>query len=88
VTRNDACCGSACLAFLILQGEKDTTVPLSQSQSLHDALTKAGVESTLYVVKEGGHDFKGTSEPASVRGQDDARIFRKASQAGQTGEPG
>jgi acetyl esterase/lipase len=48
---SDAC------PFLIEQGDKDPLVPLQQSIDLNDALQKAGVESTLYVVKGGGHGF-------------------------------
>ncbi|MHB9026536.1 MAG: alpha/beta hydrolase fold domain-containing protein [Armatimonadota bacterium] len=45
--------------FLILHGDKDMTVPLNQSQLLHDALQKAGVVSTFHIVKGGGHGFGG-----------------------------
>jgi len=45
--------------FLIVHGDKDTTVPLSQSEALHAALMKAGIDSTLHVVKGGGHGFGG-----------------------------
>jgi acetyl esterase/lipase len=43
--------------FLIVHGDKDPLVPLSQSIALNDALQKAGVASQLYVVKGGGHGF-------------------------------
>lgn len=49
--------------FLILHGDKDTTVPLSQSQLLDAALKKAGVESTLIVVPGGGHNGPAFSRP-------------------------
>ncbi|HUT61778.1 MAG TPA: alpha/beta hydrolase [Phycisphaerae bacterium] len=52
VTKDDA-------PFLIMHGDKDRLVPLSQSQSLHDALVRAGVESTFHVVKGRGHGFGG-----------------------------
>jgi acetyl esterase/lipase len=45
--------------FLIMHGDKDDLVPLNQSELLHAALGKAGVESTLHVVKGGGHGFRG-----------------------------
>lgn len=45
--------------FLIMHGDQDRTVPLSQSQKLHDVLKKSGVDSTLLVVKGAGHGFKG-----------------------------
>lgn len=43
--------------FLILHGDKDPIVPLSQSQLLDAALRKAGVNSTLFVVPGGWHGF-------------------------------
>jgi acetyl esterase/lipase len=46
-------------AFLIMQGADDQTVPASQSQKLHEALKKAGVESTLHVFPGEKHGFKG-----------------------------
>jgi acetyl esterase/lipase len=48
--------------FLILHGENDQLVPFQQSQLLHDALQKAGVQSELYRVKNGDHGFKGATE--------------------------
>ncbi len=41
--------------FLILHGDKDNVVPLGQSESLAEALKKAGVEVTLQIVKGSGH---------------------------------
>ncbi|MBI5304639.1 MAG: alpha/beta hydrolase [Chloroflexi bacterium] len=46
--------------FLILQGDQDKTVPLAQSQILHDKLLAGGVPSTLVIVKNGGHGFAPT----------------------------
>jgi len=46
--------------FLILHGDKDTVVPLSQSVTLDARLRAAGVESTLVVVRNGGHGFRPT----------------------------
>ena len=43
--------------FLILQGDKDTTVPLEQSQILYDKLQAGGVTATLVIVKNAGHSF-------------------------------
>lgn len=43
--------------FLILQGEKDTLVPPSQSQEFYDRLKAAGVPATLVMVKNAGHGF-------------------------------
>jgi len=44
--------------FLILHGDRDNTVPIGQSELLHSALKKAGVDSTFFVVKGAGHGFK------------------------------
>ena len=41
--------------FLILHGTKDPLVPVRQSQWLHDALKKAGVESHLDIIEGAGH---------------------------------
>lgn len=43
--------------FLILHGDRDTLVPVSQSQMLHEKLLAAGITSTLIVVKNAGHGF-------------------------------
>src|SRR5262245_38192891 len=50
--------GKGCEPFFILHGDQDRTVPVSQSQLLHDALKKANVESTLTIVPGAGHDGK------------------------------
>ncbi len=50
VTRDDP-------PFLILQGDKDRTVPPEQSQILYDRLKAAGVPATLVMVKNAGHGF-------------------------------
>ena len=41
----------------IVHGDRDFVVPLNQSELLHAALEKAGVPSTLHVVKGGEHGF-------------------------------
>ncbi|HEY2980704.1 MAG TPA: alpha/beta hydrolase [Anaerolineales bacterium] len=41
--------------FLILQGDADRLVPVSQSQELYDQLTAAGVDATLVIVHNGPH---------------------------------
>ncbi|MEW5720699.1 MAG: alpha/beta hydrolase fold domain-containing protein, partial [Chloroflexota bacterium] len=43
--------------FLILQGDKDTTVPMEQSQILYDKLKTGDVTATLVIVKNAGHGF-------------------------------
>ncbi len=53
--------------FLIVHGDKDTTVPLAQSQILHDALKKAGVEVTLKVIEGAGHGFKGPQQEDAMK---------------------
>jgi len=45
--------------FLIMHGDKDDVVPLDQSVAFHEALKKAGVDSTLQIVKDVGHSFPG-----------------------------
>ena len=49
--------------FFILHGDRDPIVPLQQSVELNDALKKAGVQSTLMVIRGGGHGF---SDPSSA----------------------
>ena len=41
--------------FLIMHGDKDPTVPFSQSELLLEALKKAGVDATFVPVKGAGH---------------------------------
>ena len=48
--------------FLIMHGDKDMLVPLHQSEILLDALKKAGVSASLYIVKGGGHGLRGGKE--------------------------
>jgi acetyl esterase/lipase len=45
--------------FLIIHGDEDGTVPVEQAKILNDRLTKAGIPSTLVIVKGAGHDLKG-----------------------------
>ena len=45
--------------LLILHGDRDATVPSTQSQLLYDALKEAGVDATYHVVKGAGHGFGG-----------------------------
>jgi len=52
--------------FLIMHGDRDPLVPLNQSELLHAALRNAGVESSLEVVKGGGHGFRGPEVDAAV----------------------
>jgi acetyl esterase/lipase len=41
--------------FLLLHGDDDRIISPSQTARLHQALRAAGVESTRYVLKGGGH---------------------------------
>ena len=41
--------------FMILHGGGDDTVPIAQSEAMHDALTKAGVDCDLYIIEGAGH---------------------------------
>ena len=41
----------------IVHGDRDFVVPMNQSELLHAALKKAGVPSTLHVIKGAGHGF-------------------------------
>jgi acetyl esterase/lipase len=43
--------------LLIMHGENDNTVPINQSELLHEALKKASVEVTFVRVKNAGHGF-------------------------------
>lgn len=45
--------------FLIMHGDKDNTVPLSQSRALAEALKKAGVEIQFRVMEGNGHGGPG-----------------------------
>ncbi|WP_158545359.1 alpha/beta fold hydrolase [Bremerella cremea] len=45
--------------FLILHGTDDRTVPYQQSVDFHEALKKAGVDSTFVPVEGAGHGFAG-----------------------------
>ena len=48
--------------FLILQGDHDTVVPLSQSQEFYARLTAGGVEATLVIFKNGTHGLAGSPD--------------------------
>lgn len=49
--------------FLIMHGEEDRTVPINQSELLHAALQKAGVESTFVRIPGAGHGGPGFAIP-------------------------
>ncbi len=50
--------GKGSAPVMIVHGDCDKAAPLQQSQALNAALRKAGVVSSLNVVKGAGHDFK------------------------------
>jgi dipeptidyl aminopeptidase/acylaminoacyl peptidase len=55
--------------FLILHGTADPTVPVNQSETLHAALVKAGVASSLHTLpgaKHGGPEFNSAEAQAWV----------------------
>jgi acetyl esterase/lipase len=60
VTKDDA-------PFLIMHGDKDSLVPLSQSQVLVEALKKAGVEVDLRVLEGAGHGGAQFTSPESMK---------------------
>jgi dipeptidyl aminopeptidase/acylaminoacyl peptidase len=49
--------------LLIVHGDKDPLVPLSQSEAMVEAMKKAGVEAKLVVIKGGGHGAPGFDTP-------------------------
>ncbi len=51
--------------FLIMHGTADTSVPVAQSQLLHEKLVAAGVESTLHIFPVAGHGGKDFYTPAT-----------------------
>jgi acetyl esterase/lipase len=53
--------------FLIMHGDKDTMVPVAQSQLLKDALADAGVSVELQVIHGGGHGGKLFSTPKAAK---------------------
>jgi acetyl esterase/lipase len=46
-------------AMLIIHGENDQTVPVTQARTLHEKLIAAQVPSTLHIVVDGGHGLGG-----------------------------
>ena len=69
--------------FLIMHGDKDDVVPLSQSVDLAEALKHAGVEVTLQVYKGAGHGGRAFTSPESWRMIEDffARHLRRGKPA-------
>ena len=63
VDRNDA-------PFLILHGAADPTVPVNQSETLHAALLRAGVSSSLHILPGARHGGPEFTSPESLAGSD------------------
>src|SRR5262245_38384717 len=63
--------------FLIVHGTKDMTVPISQAERLHAALTKAGVDSTFVKIEGGGHAIAGPEVNRRVRAFCDRHLLGK-----------
>ncbi len=61
--------------FLILQGDQDDAVPLSQSQVFYERLKAAGADATLVVVKNANHNFAPTGGPISPSREELSRIL-------------
>ena len=60
--------------FLIVHGDKDNVVPLDQSRIFDAALSKAGVDSTLIVVKGVGHSALPADVNAKISAFFDAKL--------------
>ena len=59
ITKNDP-------PFLIMHGDQDALVPISQSELLTEALKAAGVQVQMHTVKDAGHGFRGPDEVKMV----------------------
>ncbi len=56
---------------LLVHGDRDAMVPLSESEAMKAALDAAGVENQLVVVRGGDHGLRGAAEEdiaAALRG--------------------
>ena len=58
--------------ILLMHGDRDNVVPPKQSEELHDALKKAGVETSLTIIPKAGHGDGGFREPKAF---EEARDF-------------
>jgi acetyl esterase/lipase len=58
-------------AFLIVHGDRDRLVPLSQSEALYNALRDNGVESRLLVLPGAGHAQRGLNHPKVTKAVED-----------------
>lgn len=66
--------------FLIVHGDKDTTVPHNQSEALFEALKKAGVSAHFHTIQGAGHGtgFGGKNIDDLVNGFFDARLKQQS----------
>jgi dipeptidyl aminopeptidase/acylaminoacyl peptidase len=46
---------------LIVHGDADTTVPMVEGETMHAALTKAGVPASFIRIEGAGHGFEGAN---------------------------
>lgn len=51
--------------FLIIHGEADDVAPVEQAHLLHNALTHAGAQSQLVIMKNAGHGFEPVGGPVA-----------------------
>ena len=56
--------GKGAPAILLCHGERDSTVPISQSQELYDKGRQMGLDVTLMIVRNAAHNFRATGEVA------------------------
>jgi len=71
--------------FLTMHGSKDKVVPPAQATLLHEALKKAGVDSTLVVVEGAGHGFRGPQVVERIKAFFDKHL--RARDVEVSGEP-
>jgi acetyl esterase/lipase len=63
--------GKDAAPFLIMHGDKDNTVPISQSETFAEALQKAGAEATFVTVKGAGHGGPLFASPETLKAVED-----------------
>jgi acetyl esterase/lipase len=64
--------------FLILHGDRDKSVPLAQSEILHAALQKAGVEVKFEIIHGAGHGLETPENLKAVEDFFDSRLKRRS----------
>lgn len=63
--------------FLIVHGTADNTVPFDQAVRFHDALKKAGLDSTFVRIEGGGHGIGGAEVESRVKAFFAKHLLRK-----------